>query len=279
MDLTAFAMCMENKLPIVVFNMDNEGNLYELVVTCKENANNALDEYFLSSKLESDKIELLEELKSLLNISLPLHIDLFDNSHLQGFSPVGAMVSFVNGEANKSLYRKFNISSKEARDDISSMKEVITRHYLRNKNENKKMPDLILVDGGLSQIHAAIEALNEIKVDIPVYGLFKNDKHQTRGILDKDGKEYIIENKKLFFLLTRMQDEVHRFAISFHKQKRNKAMLVSLFDDIKGLGDKRKELINRLYPDINKLKEASINDLEQILPSDVAEALYMKLHS
>lgn len=256
-----------------------KGNLYDLVVTCKENANNALDEYFLSSKLSTDKLELLEELKDLLNIKLPTHIDLFDNSHLQGSSPVGAMVSFINGEANKSLYRKFNINHEEARDDVSSMKEVVTRHYLRSKTEGKKYPDLILVDGGLTQIHAAIEALKNIEVEIPVYGLFKNDKHQTRGILDKDGNEYIVGNKKLFFLLTRMQDEVHRFAISFHQAKRNKSMLVSIFDDIKGLGDKRKELINRLYPDINKLKEASIMDLEQILPSDVAEALYMKLHS
>lgn len=255
-----------------------KGALYDLVVTSKENANNALDEYFLSSKLETDKIQLLEELKDLLNIPLPLHIDLFDNSHLQGSDPVGAMVSFINGEANKSLYRKFNINHEEARDDVSSMKEVITRHYLRSKNEDKKLPDLILVDGGLTQIHAAIDALNKIGVNIPVFGLFKNDKHQTRGILDKDGKEYLIENQKLFFLLTRMQDEVHRFAISFHKSKRSKSMMVSYFDGVVGLGDKRKELLNRLYPDINKLKEASIKDLEQVLPSEVAERLYMKIH-
>lgn len=254
-----------------------KGHVYDLVTMAKANADNALDEFFLSSKLDTDKLELLDELGRLLNIDAPLHIELFDNSHLQGSSPVGAMVAFVNGEPCKKLYRKFNINAVETRDDYHNMIEVITRHYLRSKNENKKLPNLILVDGGITQVHAALEALNNINVKIPVYGLFKNDKHQTRGIIDKDENEYIIENKNLFFLLTRMQDEVHRFAISFHREKRNKAMTVSIFDEVKGLGAKRRELINKLYPDINKLKEASIQELEQILPSDVAEDLYMKL--
>jgi len=255
-----------------------KGRVYELVTMAKANADNALDEYFLSSKLDSSKIELLEELGRLLNIDAPLHIELFDNSHLQGSSPVGAMVAFVNGEPNKNLYRKFNLTSIETRDDYHNMQEVVVRHYLRSKNENKKLPDLILVDGGITQVHAAIDALNSIEVNIPVYGLFKNDKHQTRGIIDKDENEYLIENKNLFFLLTRMQDEVHRFAISFHREKRNKAMTVSIFDEVKGLGVKRRELISKLYPDINKLKEASVEELEQILPTEVAIELFNKLH-
>lgn len=254
------------------------GNIYDLVLSAKANADNALDEYFLSYKLESDKIALLDELGKIINIPTPYHIELFDNSHIQGSSPVGAMVAFVNGEPAKGLYRKFNITGEESRDDTASMKEVITRHYLRSKNENKKLPDLILVDGGLIQIHAALEALNGIGVQIPVYGLFKNDKHQTSGLMDKDSNEYPINNKNLFFLLTRMQDEVHRFAISFHREKRSKAMTVSIFDEIKGLGNKRKENLIKLYPDINKLKEASIDELSQILPKEVAITLYNKLH-
>lgn len=254
------------------------GNIYDLVLSAKANADNALDEYFLSYKLESDKIALLDELGKIINIPTPYHIELFDNSHIQGSSPVGAMVAFVNGEPAKGLYRKFNITGEESRDDTASMKEVITRHYLRSKNENKKLPDLILVDGGLIQIHAAIEALNNIEVEIPVYGLFKNDKHQTSGLMDKDSNEYPINNKNLFFLLTRMQDEVHRFAISFHREKRSKAMTISIFDEIKGLGNKRRENLIKLYPDINKLKEASIDELSQILPKEVAITLYNKLH-
>ena len=256
-----------------------KGKLYDLVMSAKSNADNALDEYFLSSKLDSDKVALLEELGALLKIKTPYHIELFDNSHLQGSSPVGAMVAYINGEPAKQLYRKFKIEHEEARDDFKSMEEVITRHYLRLKNENKKYPDLILVDGGLPQVESASKALKEIEVDIPVFGLYKDDKHSTSGLIDIDGNTYPIENKKLFFLLTRMQDEVHRFAISFHKEKRNKAMTVSIFDDVKGLGNKRKEVISRLYPDINSLKEASLEELNQILPGDVAESLYNKLHN
>ena len=255
----------------------SRGKIYDLVMSAKSNADNALDEYFLSSKLDTDKVALLEELGKLLNISTPYHIELFDNSHLQGSSPVGAMVAYINGEPNKNLYRKFKIEHEEARDDFASMNEVITRHYSRLKNENKKMPDLILVDGGLPQVKSATVALQNIEVDIPVFGLYKDDKHSTSGLIDINENTYPIEDKKLFFLLTRMQDEVHRFAISFHKEKRNKAMTVSIFDEIKGLGSKRRELLQHFYPDINSLKEASVEDLSQILPKDVAIALYNKL--
>ncbi len=263
----------------VNFISPSKGKLLDLILVAKENANNALDEYFLSARLDEDKVAMLEELGNILSITTPYHIELFDNSHLQGSSPVGAMVAFINGEPAKKLYRKFKIESDEKRDDLLSMKEVITRHYLRSKEENKKFPDLILVDGGINQIHAAKEALENIDVKINVFGLYKDDKHRTNGIIDSDGNTYKLENKAIFFLLTRMQDEVHRFAISFHQQKRNKAMTTSILDDIKGLGDKRKEMIRKAYTDINELKEASITQLEQILPPDVAEALYMKLHS
>lgn len=257
----------------------SKGKIYDLVISAKKNADNAIDEYFLSSKLDTDKIALLEELGKLLNIPTPYHIELFDNSHLQGSSPVGAMVAFINGEPAKNLYRKFKIEHEESRDDFASMREVITRHYLRNKNEGKKMPDLILVDGGLPQVKAASSALAEIELSIPVYGLYKNDKHSTSGIIDIDEKEYPIEDKKLFFLLTRMQDEVHRFAISFHKEKRGKAMTTSIFDGVKGLGSKRKELLIKAYPDIVTLKQASLDELAQILPKEVALELYKHLHS
>ena len=257
----------------------SKGKVYDLVVSAKQNADNALSQYFLSSKLDTNKIELLEELGKLINIPTPYHIELFDNSHLQGSNPVGALVVFINGEKEKKLYRKFKIEHMEARDDFASMKEVITRHYLRNKKEDKKMPDLILVDGGYLQVRSAYEALKEIEVNIPVFGLYKNDKHSTSGIIDIQEKIYPIENKNLFFLLTRMQDEVHRFAISFHTEKRNKSMTVSLFDDVKGLGSKRKELLNKIYPDIGVLKEATIEELSQILPLEVAEELYKKIHN
>ena len=259
-------------------NSVSKGKLLELVISAKENANNALDEYFLSAKLDDSKLELLEELGNIINIPTPLHIELFDNSHIQGSSPVGAMVAFINGEPAKKLYRKFKIEHEEARDDLKSMEEITYRHYSRLMNEKQKLPDLILVDGGQNQINVTLKALKDAKADVPVFGLVKNDKHQTRGLMDDKGNIYPIENKSIFFLLTRMQDEVHRFAISFHKEKRNKAMKSSLLDNVEGLGDKGKEKIYRAYQDINLLKEATLEELEQILPKKVALNLYNKIH-
>ena len=145
-------------------------------------------------------------------------------------------------------------------------------------NEKQKLPDLILVAGGQNQIKVTLKALEAAKAEIPVYGLVKNDKHQTRGLMDVNGEIYPIENKAIVFLITRMQDEVHRFAISFHKEKRNKAMKSSLLDDVPGLGDKGKEKVYRAYQDINLLKEATLEELEQILPKKVALNLYNKIH-
>ena len=256
----------------------SKGRLHDLIISAKENADNEINQYFISSRIDDDKLSLLEELGKILSIKTPLQIDLFDNSHLQGSSPVGAMVSFVNGEPAKKLYRKFKIEHEEARDDIKSMKEIIFRHYSRSKDENKKFPDLILVDGGLIQIEAAVDALKGAEVDIPVFGLVKNNKHQTSGLMNINSEVYPVENKKLFFLLTRMQDEVHRFAISFHKEKRGKAMTASILDGIPGLGDKRKEMLYKSYPDITLLKDASIEELSQILPRDVAIDLHNKIN-
>ena len=254
-----------------------KGKIHDLILTAKQNANNALDEYFLSSKLDSDKLELLEELGRIIKIDTPYRIELFDNSHLQGSNPVGAAVVFINGEPAKKLYRKYHIEHDEARDDLKSMEEVVYRRYKRLKDEGQDLPDLILVDGGLNQIKAADTALKKAEVSINLFGLVKNNKHQTAGLMDIEGNVYDIENKNIFFMLTRMQDEVHRFAITFHQSLRNKKMKSSILDDIKGLGDKRKELINKAYPDITLLKEATIEELSQLLPKEVAEALYMKL--
>ena len=256
-----------------------KGKVHELIINAKENADNALDEYFLSARLDANKLEMLEKLGQIVDIPTPFHIELFDNSHLQGSFPVGAMVAFVNGEPAKKLYRRFLINHEEARDDLASMKEVVYRHYKRLIDEEKKLPDLLLVDGGLNQINAAALALLEAGANIPLFGLYKNDKHQTAGLIDGSGKTYELDDKNLFFMLTRMQDEVHRFAISFHKEKRNKALKTSILDDVPGLGDRRKDMIYRAYPDLNSLKNASLEDFEQILPSDVANALYNKLHN
>lgn len=264
---------LENLLDIKITSV-TKGKVYELVVNAQENANNALDQYFLTSRIDDDKVKLLEELGNILSIETPLYIELIDNSHLQGSNPVGAIVAFINGEPIKKLYRKFNIEHDQANDDILSTKEVIYRHYRRLKDDNSKMPDLLLVDGGVNQVKAAKEALLMNNLDIDVFGLYKNDKHQTAGLVDSKGNTYPIENKNLFFLLTRMQDEVHRFVISFHRNKREAKMSASFLDNIKGIGYKRKEKLLRAYPTLNAFKNATKEEFEQILPPSVAEELF-----
>ncbi len=245
----------------------------DLLLIALENAKHGLDEHFLTARLEDDTLSLLEELGALLHIKTPLIIELFDNSHLQGSYPIGAMVCFINGEKAPSEYRKFNISWSSGKDDLKSMEEVITRRYSRLINEEKKMPDLIIVDGGENQINVAQDVLDNLNLDIPLAGLAKNDKHHTNGLIYQ-GELYEIDKKsRLFLMLVRMQDEVHRYAITFHKELRGKGLTHSFLDDIKGIGKKRKELILKAYPTLDSLKKADVLELSQIVPLPLAEEI------
>jgi excinuclease ABC subunit C len=249
----------------------SRGALYDLVDMATINARQGIDEHFMSARLTDDNLNTLTKLGKILGIKTPTYIELFDNSHLQGSSPVGAMVAFVNGEPSKKMYRKFHIEGDEKRDDFASMKEVIYRRYRRIKDDNLKQPNMILVDGGLLQVRAALESLAKLEIAIPVFGLYKNDRHQTEGLIDLEGKKYeLADDKPLFFLLMRMQDEVHRFAISFHHQIRSKAFKTSILDNIEGLGKRRIEILYRNYESINELKKATLEELEQLLPKNVA---------
>ena len=249
----------------------SRGALYDLVDMASINARQGLDEHFMSARLTDDNLKVLTELGDLINIKIPTYIELFDNSHLQGSSPVGAMVAFINGEPTKKMYRKFHIEGEEKRDDFSSMKEVVYRRYKRLKEENIRLPNLILVDGGLPQLNAALESLQRLELSIPVFGLYKNERHQTEGLINQEGRKYDLQgNKPLFFLLMRMQDEVHRFAISFHHKLRSKAYKASILDGIDGLGKRRIEILLRNYSSINELKKATLEELEQLLPKNVA---------
>ena len=176
------------------------------------------------------------------------------------------------------MYRKFNIQHYEKRDDYASMTEIVKRRYSHLKEESKEFPDLIIVDGGLGQINASKKALYEINVNINLAGLYKNDKHLTEGLMDVNGNKYVIDSKSpLFFFLMRMQDEVHRYAITFHRELRSKSMISSIFDDIEGLGKKRKELLLSRYPTIKDIDNASIEELSQILPLNVAKTIKDKI--
>lgn len=260
-------------------SVPKKGKLFDLLTIVQQNAIEDLEEHFSSARLDDNKIELLKKLGETLHINTPYRIELFDNSHLQGSDAIGAMVCFVNGENIPKLYRKFNIQSENKKSDYSSMQEVIYRRYKRVIDENLDRPDLIIVDGGKEQINAAKISLNSLNLDIPLVGLVKNDKHKTSGLIDLNGNEYYFDdNKPLFFFLTRMQDEVHRYAIKTHIKKRSKSMFKSIFDDIDGLGAKRIEIITKNYPTIEALTNASLEELKQLLPINVAEILYNKLH-
>ena len=255
------------------------GKLHDILLTVEANAKQSLDEHFLTARLDDDLLKILDELGTILHIKTPTHIELFDNSHLQGTNAIGAMVCFINGEPCKSLYRKFNIQGQNKKDDLSSMYETLTRRYSRLKSENQKMPDLIIVDGGKTQIEVAKKVKENLGLNVAIAGLVKSDKHRTSALVDENLNEYDLSDKKdLFYLLTRMQDEVHRYAITTHIKKRNKNIFNSVFDGIKGIGKKRKEEIIKTFPSISELKEAKIEELEQILPKETALELFNKLN-
>ncbi|MFA5283818.1 MAG: excinuclease ABC subunit UvrC [Bacilli bacterium] len=259
----------------------SRGKSLDSINIAQLNAKQGIDEHFMSARLEDNNLDLLEELKHLLSLeSVPYSIELFDNSHLQGSSPVGVMVSFINGEPCKKNYRRYHIEHEEKRDDFASMEEIVLRRYSRLKEEGKKLPDLILVDGGLPQVHAAEQSIKQLSLNIPFFGLYKDNRHQTKGLIDRDGKNYPLDSKlPLFFLLVRMQDEVHRFAISFHRDFRKKNFQRSIFDGIVGLGEKRIEMIRKTYPSLPDLKNASLDELKQLLPDSVAESVFERLKS
>ncbi len=253
------------------------GKNIDIINIATQNAQDYFSSYLQTNQNKETNEKLLDELGNLLNIPTPYHIELFDNSHLQGTNAIGAMVAYINGEEYKKMNRKFNIESYNKKDDISSMKEVIYRRYSRLKEENQQMPDLIIVDGGENQIQAAKEVLSKIDVKINLAGLVKDDKHRTRALMNESLKEIPIENKNLFIFLTKMQDSVHRYAISTHIKKRNKSMFNSIFDEVKGIGEKRKELLIKQFPTLIDLKKASIEELSQFIPKESAIELAKKL--
>ena len=255
-----------------------KGKLHDVLDICEINAKEALDEHFLTAKLDDDVLNLLDKLGNILHIKTLTRIELFDNSHLQGTNAIGAMVVFINGIPYKKLYRKFNIQGVNKKDDLSSMRETLTRRYKRVKEENGEMPDLIIVDGGKGQIETALEVKKALNLPFSIAGLVKTSKHRTSALMDENFNEYYLDDeKKLFLLLTRMQDEVHRYAITTHIKKRNKSVFNSVFDDVDGIGEKRKEQLIKAFPSISELKNAKIEELEQIIPKESAKLLYEKV--
>lgn len=256
------------------------GNKLSLVKMATQNAKESLEKKFeLMQKNQAATIGAVEELGRLLNIETPHIIELFDNSNIQGAYAVAGMVCFKDGVPSKKDYRKFKIKTVEGPDDYGSMREVIYRRYYRVLMEGLRQPNMVIVDGGLGQIHVAKEVIDSLGLGITVCGLAKDDKHSTAMLLDASGKQIPISPKsQLFFLLTRMQDEVHRYAITFHKDVRSKSLFSSTLDMVEGIGPKRKKQLLNHFKSVKKMKEASLEELNELLPVKVAEELYQSLH-
>ena len=259
------------------------GEKKQLVNLAIKNARVSLEQKFNLLEKSVEKTQgAIENLGRLLQIPIPVRIESFDNSNIMGTSPVSAMVVFVNGKPSKKDYRKYKIKTVVGPDDYASMREVIRRRYGRVQREGLTPPDLIVIDGGQGQVNIAKQVIQEeLGLDIPIAGLQKNDKHQTHELLFGDPLEVVelSRNSQEFFLLQRIQDEVHRFAITFHRQLRSKNSFSSQLDGIEGLGPKRKQNLMKHFKSLTKIKEASVDEIVEVgVPRTVAEAVQRKLN-
>ena len=259
------------------------GEKKQLVNLAIKNARVSLEQKFNLLEKSVEKTQgAIENLGRLLQIPTPVRIESFDNSNIMGTSPVSAMVVFVNGKPSKKDYRKYKIKTVVGPDDYASMREVIRRRYGRVQRDGLTPPDLIVIDGGQGQVNIAKQVIQEeLGLDIPIAGLQKNDKHQTHELLFGDPLEVVelSRNSQEFFLLQRIQDEVHRFAITFHRQLRSKNSFSSQLDGIEGLGPKRKQNLMKYFKSLTKIKEASVDEIVAVgIPRAVAEAVHQHLN-
>ncbi|WP_068674553.1 excinuclease ABC subunit UvrC [Oceanobacillus sp. Castelsardo] len=269
---------MLNELLEVEVYTPYRGKKKELVELASENAKIALKEKFsLIERDEERTILAVEKLGEELNIATPHRIEAFDNSNIQGTNPVSAMIVFVDGKPSKKDYRKYKIKDVKGPDDYETMREVIRRRYTRVLKEGLPLPDLIVVDGGKGQMSAALDVLeNELGLDIPLCGLAKDDRHRTSELLYGDPPAVVSLSRKSqeFYLVQRIQDEVHRFAISFHRELRGKSLFQSELDNIPGVGEKRRKLLLQHFKSIDGIKNADLKEITKLgIPSNTAKEI------
>jgi excinuclease ABC subunit C len=250
-----------------------QGVKLELIQMAAQNAIKAMENrHLLNKDFKAVDNQLFDQLSKLLDLKDISRVELVDNSHLNGQDGVAAVVVFENGLPNKKLYRKYKLAPESAGDDYGSMVEVMTRRFSRIKEEGTRVSDVLIVDGGLIQIQAAKKVVDKLGVNINIFGLVKDKKHNTRTLIDINNKEIITkEHPQIFFMLARMQDEVHRFAINYHRDLRSKSLTSSILDSIPGLGQVRKNALLKNFGTINKIKQASLEELSQYLPINVAK--------
>lgn len=254
-----------------------KGQKRDLVHMAMENAQKTLhDQITLEVRHIEENLQALDDLGKLLNLSAPRLIESFDISNTAGTNIVAGMVQFLDGKPNRHNYRKFKIQPMVTMDDTAAMRQVITRRYARLKQENLPLPDLILLDGGKGQISAALDALHSLELHIPLAGMVKNDRHQTAGLLNEKGLPVWVEkNSPTFHLLERIQNEVHRFAITFHRQQRAKNMILSELDGIPGVGPKRRQALLRYFKSTANIRSANLQELQEAgLPAGIAGIVY-----
>lgn len=254
------------------------GDKLKLVEMVLANAKNSHEQKFeLISRKDHRREEGMQQLCQLLGKEIH-RIELFDNSHISGAYNVSGMVVYKDGEPCKQDYRTYRLQ--EYRSDLDSMKEVIYRRYVRLLKERGKFPDLLIVDGGWLQIEAAKEIIDALEVSITVCGLVKDDNHRTSNLMDSEGRVLTVSKESsLFFLLTQMQDEVHRFAISYHRRLRGKGMTKSILDEVEGIGNVRKKKIWNHFKSLKRLKQASVEEIAAVVPMQVAQSVYNILHN
>ena len=258
------------EVPVVI---PQKGDIKKILTMANNNAENSSKKKIEEiSKNTEERYKAIDSLKNILGLSKLERIELFDNSHLFGTYYVGGMVVFRDFLPDRNEYRKYKIDA-NTKDDLTAMKEVIYRRYQRALLEKTELPDLIIVDGGELQISATLEVLNRLRLDIPLVGLKKNSSHKTSKLVLANLTEIDIKNHSLFVYLYKMQEEVHRFAITYHRNIKNKGMLRSVLEDVPGIGEKRRKELLTKYSSLSKIKSASVEELSEILPKDVAESL------
>ena len=296
LDEEAITQWLENKrgskVSIIV---PKRGNKLELLEMVHKNAMDMLNQYgdrFM--KKHRENMKALEEIAQILDLDeIPNRIEAFDISNISGVQSVGSMVVFEKGEAKKSDYRRFKIRTLQTPDDYGSLEEVLRRRFTRgiqekemfreSNIENKgfsSFPDFIMMDGGKGQVNIALKVLSEMGINIPVCGLVKDDFHKTRGII-YDNQEYNLRvDSKGFRMIYKIQEEAHRFAISYHRSLRTKSMFKSELDDIKGIGEKRKKALMKHFKGLDRIKNASIEELTQVESMNIraAEEVYNNFH-
>lgn len=281
----------------VTLRVPKKGSKEKLVELAAKNASLVLSQDKERIKREEGRtIGAVKEIAALLDMESIHRMEAFDISNISGFENVGSMVVYEKGKPKRSDYRKFKIKSVTGPDDYACMREVLTRRFLHGMEENKelqlkeieqefgsftKFPDVILMDGGKGQVNIALEVLNELKLNIPVCGMVKDDNHRTRGLYYNNQEIAIDTHSEGFKLITRIQDEAHRFAIEYHRSLRSKTQVKSVLDEIPGIGPTRRKALMRYFDSIEDIKKAEVEELSKVseIPTHIAESIYQYFHT